>query len=539
MSPTESVNHIEPSNRWKLDYSLSLGLFLLLFTILGLGLTDYGFTWDEAETNFPAARNQAKWLTGLAAGQTHLSEESIRTHFETESDHPSLPRTLMALSRAMLPDTVSDRFAFRLPIALLVSVFGATLFLWVKSYLSLSASLVVILFLSFHPRWFAHSHLGEYDILISMAWCASAITFIRIFSFSPDSSNKTVWWRTFIASCAFGLAMATKLHAFFIPFPFLVWVLIFRKWGAWRWALLSAVLAPLIYLATQPYLWWETVDRVRNRFVDYSEKVPISTYYLGEWFPGNVPWHYPWVLLFATLPVGFLVFALIGGGHWIGSIFGRKSIDSARRQRLTFYLLNAIATPMIFTWKSPYDGIRLFLTALPFLALVAGEGVEIAIGYLKARSGRPRSTLLVSIALCGVLLMEVLSCYRHHPYQLAYYSPLVGGVRGAHHIGLETTFWCDSISDPFIEKLALMFPDETRVGLHAVDLHPFTEYQMEGTLPSGWRFNQPGLPELHIIQFRQGFFGPLERKLLDSDLEIVAENDLLGVPLVRAYRRGN
>ena len=39
----------------------------------------------------------------------------------------------------------------------------------------------------------------------------------------------------------------------------------------------------------------------------------------------------------------------------------------------------------------------------------------------------------------GILLM--------HPYELAYYGGMVGGVRGARRIGLETTYWGDTLDE--------------------------------------------------------------------------------------------
>lgn len=518
---------------------LPVGVFFLCFFTLTLNLTDPGFTWDEAETNFPAARNQAEWFRGLFSGETEFSEESVRKHFETESDHPSLPRTLLALSRVLLPESVSDRFAFRLPTALLVSLFTAFFVLHLRRYCGPAAALGAI-FLFTHPRWFGHAHLAEYDILIAIAWWFAAMGFYSAFRTDGTSTGGTGWRKPILAALLFGLALSTKLHAFFIPFPLLAWVLIFRKWEAWRWAAASAVLGPAVYLLTQPYLWWDTLERLQNRFLDYSEKVPITTYYLGEWFPGTVPWHYPWVMLVVTMPVGFLLLTLIGLARWGIDLRHPTPENRARIERLTFFALNAITTPLLFSWKSPYDGIRLFLVALPFLAAILAEGVQALVDTVSEKEGNeskpPSIARKVAIGLTGALLvLQFYSVLSTQPFHLTYYSPLVGGIRGAHFRGFETIYWCEALHDGFVEYLAKRFPGDVNIHLHAMDEPPLREHQREGRAPAEWRFNQPGLPDLHIIQFRQGFFGPMEKRLIASDYEIVAEVEMKGIPLMRAY----
>ena len=491
---------------------ISVGIFVVSLSILSAGLADYGFTWDEAETNFPAARNQADWFKGFFSGETGFSEESIRQHFETVSDHPSLPRTAMALCRVAFPEGVQDRFALRFSTALIVSMFTALFWYVLQTSLSRVVATFATLFLFFHPRWFGHAHLAEYDIPIAMVWWVAAMGFL--WANTPNdpanpSNEKILWRRSLVASFLFGLALSTKLHAFFLPFPLLVWTLVFRVWSAWRWALASAVLAPLVYLGTQPYLWWDTVNRLQNRFLDYSQKVPITTYYLGDWYPGNVPWHYPWVLLAATLPIGILLFSFAGIVAGFTQEEGKNPFGN-RRVRLTFYALNAVTTPLIFSWKSPYDGIRLFMTALPFLAMTAAEGIDFLLEALRRREDRPMAPRIFSGLLVIFVALQVWSCYSTHPFQLAYYSPIMGGIPGANRIGLETTYWCDSLNDDFVDRLVEANPGKQNVALHAIDVHPFEEYRRIGRIPEDWVFNRPGLPDLHVIQFRQGFFGPVE-----------------------------
>jgi hypothetical protein len=50
-------------------------------------------------------------------------------------------------------------------------------------------------------------------------------------------------------------------------------------------------------------------------------------------------------------------------------------------------------------------------------------------------------------ALVLLLLPPAVGIARIHPYELSYYSEVVGGLPGATQLGLETTFWCETFHD--------------------------------------------------------------------------------------------
>ncbi|MCG3197397.1 MAG: hypothetical protein GHCLOJNM_01883 [bacterium] len=508
-------------------------VFVVTAIILVGTIRDYGITWDEAEINFPAARNQADWFRTFLSTGEGLSEPGVRRGFETESDHPSLPRTLMALPRVALPETVGDRVAFAAFTSLLVSGFTAFFFsvLWRRYALgpALMASAVLLL----HPRWFAHAHFAEYDIHIAVAWFLAAHAFHKAMLRDPSPGDwKGSWGGHLLAAAVFGYALSVKLHAFFLPFPLVAWALVTRRWQVWKWVMASAVVAPLVYLLTQPYLWWHTVDRLVQRFSDYSAKVPMTVYYLGEQYPGNVPWHYPWVMLAATLPPGLAV-PLVARAlrPLLSSITPQERKDGW----LGFVALNAVTVPLLFAWKSPYDGIRFFLPSLPFLAVLAAEGYSSLSRVFTERLGELGGRLWLGTVAGLLIVCQGYTCFRLHPHQLSYYSFLVGGVRGANALGLETTYWCDSLSPRFLRELIPLLPDNARVATHALDEHPLLEQQREGLLPPGWTFVKVPPAHARILQFRQGFFGPAEQALAEQGVPL-AEVAIDGIPLVRVYR---
>ncbi len=524
-----------PSHSWR--FFVAILVFLSCFLCLCTTISDYGITWDEAETNFPAARRQTEWFRLLFQGENVLHEGDFRTYFETESDHPSLPRTLMAVSRLILPESIPDRIAFALPTSILASCFSACFFclLWKRSGILLATFGVIVLYS--HPHWFGHAHFAEYDILVAMAWFMAAMTFFSAMEAADagGSWGSGPWIPHLFAALACGLAISVKIHAVFLPLPLLAWALLYRKWQAWRWGVLSLCSIPVLYVATQPFLWWHTFERILNRFQDYGAKVPIHVYYFGHLYPGDVPWHYPWVMLLVTLPAGIVIPLFAQGAGFCFRKDGNSSGNLFTSRRwVCFLVLNALTLPLIFTFKSAYDGLRFFLSSLPFLVLLSVSGLESISGFLSQRFGKTVANR-ATITLCVLLAAnQVHTCWRIHPFQLSYYSFLAGGVRGAASLGLETTHWCDSITPTFIQQLTDLIPQNARVATHAMDDPPLVEYQKMGIAPVGWKFIKEGPADCRIIQFRQGFFGPLEYRLVGERTPI-AETALDGIPLARAY----
>jgi hypothetical protein len=251
-------------------------------------------------------------------------------------------------------------------------------------------------------------------------------------------------------------------------------------------------------------------------------------------------------MLLATLPAGFFFLALLGGFRLFSpdrephateesNCLARKGFGGIQTRRIVFLILNAVTTPLIFTWKSPYDGIRLFLAAVPFLAMLAAEGIA----FLQSLAGKRRGSgfrWLVPALVLAAVVGQAYTCFRLHPFQLAHYSSLVGGIRGANRLGLETTYWCDGITPPFLKDLSTRLPEEANISTHALDSTPLEEYQMQGVVPESWRFDEPGSVHARIVQFRQGFFGPGEWALVTSGNRPLLENAIDGVPLVRVYK---
>jgi len=205
------------------------------------------------------------------------------------------------------------------------------------------------------------------------------------------------------------------------------------------------VLAPLIFVLTWPWLWYDFGSHLREYFDYHLHHYPVSVTYFGRIYQ-HAPWHYPFVMAAITTPTMVLLLVVGGLGGW-----GVKGLRDWLPPASCLLLLSALfhLLPFALPGTPKYNGIRLFLPAFPFLAGLAGIGF----GRLSAWLGMklegweplrdiPNVPLKVTVVLGLFLLLPgVVGIARLHPYHLSYYNALIGGLKGAVRHGFEPTYW--------------------------------------------------------------------------------------------------
>src|SRR5262245_2651410 len=137
---------------------------------------------------------------------------------------------------------------------------------------------------------------------------------------------------------AFGLALATKHNGFFLPFVMLAHYLWVRRdsWlnlrfppipPAFIWML---VFGPLVELLLWPWMWFHTVDRVREYFAFHLRHDHYNFEFLGVNY-NNPPYpkSYPFVMTALTMPVTTLALAIAGG---ISFLVGKQVAGRVERR---------------------------------------------------------------------------------------------------------------------------------------------------------------------------------------------------------------
>jgi 4-amino-4-deoxy-L-arabinose transferase-like glycosyltransferase len=420
--------------------SLALALVAGLATILTLA--DPGITVDEPLDVRPGRA----YLTALRThGFRFFSRDVVTRVYSDNKEHPPLGRWLLGIAstigepfEVMLlggPDplgiyVVSGRLAPALVFALLVGCIASECGRRYGRAGAFAGGFALLVM----PRVFAHAHLGALDLFIAAAWCIALIRAER--ALESDRPIRGLTW----AGIFWGLALLIKIHAWLLPPIVLVRTVV--RLGPKRaapafagWALVGLA----VFFAGWPWLWYDTIERLRAFLGTGVERISIDVQYFGQVYRDrDVPWHFPWFYFAATVPVGLQLLGLTG---LLGAFRDR---DGAA---LT-YAGAILAILAVFSTNVPvYDGERLYLLVFPLWAILIGRGFSKLWDRCSSwRTGRP--------CLAAFLLAQALGVVWMHPFGLSYYNLLVGGLPGAERLGLELAYWSDSVDRPLLRRLA-------------------------------------------------------------------------------------
>ncbi len=453
---------IHPRDRFSLPWDGLLGFVLCAGYVALLVATesDLGPSRDESFYAI-AAERYGTWFELLWREPAEaLSREAIDRAWSYNHEHPGLVKGLFALSHlAMRHGVIFEQgiLAVRFPAMLSAGLLLWLLYAWGRRLFGRLAGLSAALLMAAMPRFFYHAHLACFDVPI-----VTAITFV---TYAYWRSLASIRWVP-VVGIAYGLALGTKHNAWIVPGVLLVhWV--WWRLAAWRrgeeaswrqrmpwWLLSMATLGPLLFVGSWPWLWYDGWERFLWYARFHLQHVHYSIAYLGTtWWRPPFPWHYPFVMTALTVPATTLTagsFALLSRARswwpfpWPRSLPGPRP-DALRTDVL---LLGSLLAPMVaIAWPSSpiFGGTKHWLTAYPFLALYAGEGVRRA---LEAAGRTRRFTVLGvtrSLALGGLwgLLMAPawVESAHAHPFGLSHYGPLAGGPPGAADLGMNRQFW--------------------------------------------------------------------------------------------------
>jgi hypothetical protein len=326
-----------------------------------------------------------------------------------------------------------------------------------------------------------------------------------------------------------------------MPLVWGIWVLLFRRnWiSIFRLAVVSAIGAA-VFAVTWPWLYHDTVNRLLYYVLMASRFKDRPQFYLGQALP-HVPWHYPFVITLAVVPLVIMVMSLLG------------TVQVARRRPADAWgwllIINAL-TPLLFAAtgvQAAYSGERHFIPAYPYLACLAGVGFASALDVLGARAARLYEQLSykklrwgVAVMLALLFVPVLISTAQIHPYELSYYSELVGGLRGATRLGLETTFWCETYRDvlPYLNANA-----EQGASVWAENPFVLRLYQDSGMLrqdlqATGGDTVSPLTADYVVVQMRQtafAYYTPDVRGLMQIQAPVYSLTRQ-GVPLLHLYK---
>ena len=473
-----------------------IALLLAIFTLVLLISTapKIGLTWDEP-AYITAARSYIDWFSELISNPSAaLSNEVIDTYWNPNHEHPPMDKIWSGFVWSGARYVFDDLVAHRLGNMILVSVMVGILYFWIEKSYGWIAGLVAAVTLMAMPRFFFHSHLAALDVP------AAFMVFMMTFCF-VQWMDKRSWNWTVALGLVFGVAIATKVNALFVPPTLFLWILIFHR----RWFLVIRLgIASLIGIVVSILLWPWLYPDVIGRLDEYIRFITVDHWEIGQWYFGKFyippPWHFPFVILWAVVPLTITFLYFFGAFR---AVRNRKQ-DGALGMLLIFSALVPLFALSIGQ-SMVYDNDRLFMPTFPFFAALAGVGFTWLVASLRKwgewnLKNQWAAALSTGLALI-VFLPPLVSTINLYPHLLSYYAQSVGGLPGATTLDLESTYWCETFAE------ALPYLNENAAEGAMIWVEPWSHdvlvyYQLQGQLR----------PDLNIAaaQYASSVFGPVD-----------------------------
>jgi hypothetical protein len=447
--------------------------------------------------------------------------------------HPPFSRIVSGIAKLAASSWMDTVSAYRLGPALFFSLLTTLMYLWIAELFDRPTAIFASLALIITPNLFGFSHIAVTDMPLAAMW------FFTTFCFSKGTKS----WRWSVAlGIVWGLALATKFPALLIPIPLFLWAHIYHRQNYANNVLTMLFISPLVMVSCQPYLWHQPGLRILEFLYEglsrgYRPETNYTIFFFGElYYSSQLPWYYPFFVVGVTFPETFLILALLGS-VWLPWFH-------EQRAAIALFLLNLvfISSLGLLPGAVVHDGVRQFLSALPFLTGLAGSGFFLLVTGVKTLCTRLQPLQGVKqlpykiTATIAVLAMfsPALETYLSHPFQLSYYNRLVGGVRGAYLRGLEVTYFMEAFTPRFLKDLDETLPLNVSVNASVANFM-FEYYQRQGRLRSDLKFTAQRPFDYYLLLNRQSVLSAAERRLFRTVKPVVSVHSA-GIPLAAAFK---
>lgn len=373
---------------WHQRYT-ALALFLV---VAGLGLVAaprIGVSWDEPDNIYAGG----VYWNFFRMGDLSTSAFGGRIYSQNTElvRYPPVPNYVGTAIAAFVQNPIT---AYHVATALFFGILVATVFLFARSLgLSSPMSTWAALAAFGYPTLFGYGFSNLKDTAQAGMFIVSLYLLVR---------GKLVW-----GAVSWGLAMATKLNAIYVP---IVWVVgEFR--GIKKFFLVFLVGLGVAFLVW-PYVWFDPLRRAME-VVHYFTSVGqgYAIWWNGELFHvgvGQPLWWYPWGHLVVNTPIPILVLAAIGAV---------KAIKTSKYRILIIWLVMPLLRALLPN-AAFYDGLRHFVEVLPALVLLSTLGLSAV-----SRHWPKTATIIAAVTLLHLATINAIL----FPYSSGYYNALVPG----------------------------------------------------------------------------------------------------------------
>ena len=591
--------------RPRLDAVVALALAALTVTWLLAVEGRQGISRDEAQY-FRAAERYWGWFESLATNwkrgklRESFGHAGIEAYWGDNPEHPVVMKTLYAFSwrlfhrctcvkeapfhflpvtgkHVTIPLFARESTAFRFPAILMSGLGVALVYLFGRRWIGRAAAAAAAVLFIAQPHTFFHAQIAAFDAPITVMAVVVGYAYWR--------SLRAPKWGI-VAGVAFGVALGVKHNAWLMPFFLGLHYLWMRRRDLRRLRLrvplafvAMVVLGPLVFFLHWPKVWDNPVGHTRWYLQRHLQHEHYNFEYLGRnWNLPPTDWDlrllrmtFPFVSAGVTVPVTTLALAAVGGvllvrrarrrgqaddtllpeeppaptGTWLRP---GADVDLAPGAFLLVQILGPMAV-IALPGTPIFGGVKHFMPAMPYLALVAGIGLRwltgVIAGWLGEVVKRPRALGPIPAALAALVCLPALvETRRSHPDGLSHYNLLAGGFAGGASLGMNRQFWGYSVM-PMLGFITKNVPPSRATYWHDVFPDALTMYVRDGRIPPG--LGNVGVGEDVVkrsdlgIVIHERHFALYEALLWEAYAtdKPVYVRTREGVPLVTAYRRPN
>lgn len=451
----------QTKTRSRLDFWIAVLVFWAAFVLLSATSSRLPPTWDEGETA-QRATEIARWtrLDGALDGARFSQDELIRSWKGTVSveGHPQFPVILIALGRMFAPTGTPGVESVRCgPILFFSLVLGAVWYR-MKTEFGRTAAFFGVASILLIPRLFAHAQIAAWDSTLTASWLLAWATF-------PAALNRRRG-AIFFGICL-GLVFSSKFSGFAAVLPFAAWMILrllsdrtfFEKnrMELLKRIGLAAVFSLLVFYLLNPPIWRDPIGGFGIFFrLNTQRDFNVAILFLGGMHDlyHSLPWYNTIFWTAITVPIGLAILFVFG------TIFIFRDASKRWAGLLIFLNFSTLLIVRAFPGTPVHDGVRLFVSAFPFLALLAGIG---AAGFwnLSTENNSVRKRIAARIVVSAVYAACLFNMIWFAPQWLSYYNILIGGLPGAVRSGMEPTYYWDGLDDEVFDWIdANLKPDE-------------------------------------------------------------------------------
>ncbi len=464
------------------DHGIGLGVAAAYVAWLLRTARGLGFARDEG-FYFSAASRYAVWFRALFEHPAEaMKRPFIDSIWSANHEHPALSKSLFALSWMFLHEkwrVFSDAStAFRFPGMAMMGLAIYVTYLFGAQVFSRRAGLIAAALLGLMPNVFYHAHLACFDVPIMAMWTACIYVYWR-----SQRAGGLGW--ALLAGVMYGLTLETKHNAWMLPGVFLPHAFLLHRSSVAKELRLGripvpaslvmmATVGPLVFVALWPWMWNDTLPRWQEYVGFHMNHEYYNMEFLGKnYFGPPSPKGYMPLMILATVPTITLLLSGVGlaercrvearrlvraasaslsrimpsAPSWAAERPSSVPVPEDRAETTLLLLLSAAVPLAVFLLpRTPiFGGTKHWITAYPFLALLAGRGFDLVVASAERamanRLGRAAGRLLPWALGAAVIAGPLAITLHSHPFGLSSYVPLVGGAPGGADLGLNRQFW--------------------------------------------------------------------------------------------------